>query len=500
MSSYLNEDSIGRFTLDGRSYRGLLSLSVTHITLTIYLEPGKPRPYTTLDLASSISGVLLDTTQVTLLNTVTTGRSPLRGLRNSSPYNWAVSVTFEASYVLFSSRPIIADQPVFTGLNFSLPYMNDLFDFTSFDQVIHVDEHSVRNLLQEDFRRVGFGDLSHHVFGDKPKVLIYTGADTLCEIELDLGFLSIKNNVTSSPPSNKGFTLENYVSCHLEFKETLIFKDVTGYLETLKQLLELILGERQQLAAFEIAVKDINGHSDFFEVHQRMALKEESDRFIYASDRLVHVEVELDEFKTLINNWFSRQELWKFSRRDFFSFFGKGDYSSDSLIKLSNMFDLIPRNAYAGVKVALTDDVLEAKNACRKIFRDLPDSPEKTSMLNALGRLGNKNLKHKIKDRYQIIEDAGLVELESIGDVIDHSVDARNFFVHGGNHNFDYFERYEEFCFLIDTLEFIYVASELIEAGWTFKNWNFNELNFHFLSKYISSYYWNLERLENLNK
>ena len=490
---------MGQFTLAGQPYRGVLSLSVTHITLTVYLEPDKPKPMSTLDMIDSISGVLLDTTQVTLLGLAVTGRTPLRGLRGSSPYNWAFSVTIEASYVLFSSETVAITQPIFTALKFSLPSMNALFDFTSFDQVLHADARLVRNLLQEDCRRVFFNDLSHHVFGRDPKLFVYTGADILCEIEIALGILSIRNNVTSTLPSNRGFKLENTVSCHLEFNEFLSFTEVTRHLETLKQLLELILGERQQLADFEIEAKSARRASNTFEVHQRMAQKKEFDNFIYATDRLIHVEVELDEFRTLVNNWFSRQELWKFSRKDFFSFFGTNDYSSENLIKLSNMFDLIPRSAYTDMKIALSDDLIEAKNACKKIFKDLPHSLERESMLNALGRLGNKTLKHKIKDRYKIIEDSGLVELKGIGDVIDQSVDARNFFVHGGNHNFDYIEKHEEFCFLIDTLEFIYVSSELIESGWTFSNWELNTLNLHFLGRYISSYYWNLERLENVN-
>ena len=121
-------------------------------------------------------------------------------------------------------------------------------------------------------------------------------------------------------------------------------------------------------------------------------------------------------------------------------------------------------------------------------------------MLLNLKRLGEKTLKHKIIDRYEIIKSSGFVDLKYMNDVITNSVDCRNYFVHGNYRKFDYIENFTEFCFLIDTLLFIYGISEMLEAGWTFKNWKPDELNQHFFSRYIVNYDLNLERLKEVSK
>ena len=122
-----------------------------------------------------------------------------------------------------------------------------------------------------------------------------------------------------------------------------------------------------------------------------------------------------------------------------------------------------------------------SKKLCRDAFHPLEDSPERSSVLLNLKRLGEKTLKHKIIDRYEIIKSSGFVDLKYMNDVITNSVDCRNYFVHGNYRKFDYIENFTEFCFLIDTLLFIYGISEMLEAGWTFKNWKPDELNQHFL-------------------
>jgi hypothetical protein len=119
-------------------------------------------------------------------------------------------------------------------------------------------------------------------------------------------------------------------------------------------------------------------------------------------------------------------------------------------------------------------------------------------MLGALGRLGGKSLKEKIKIRAAIIESSISTDLIDIHKVISHSVDCRNYFVHGGNRKFDYYDNFDSVCFFINTLEFIYGVSELIDSGWNFENWISTAPMNHPFFWYIDNYNFNLKELRPL--
>jgi hypothetical protein len=52
------------------------------------------------------------------------------------------------------------------------------------------------------------------------------------------------------------------------------------------------------------------------------------------------------------------------------------------------------------------------------------------------------------------------------------AVKCRNFFVHGSSSDIDYQKVEHLMPFLTDTLEFIFVASDFIDAGWDAQRWN----------------------------
>ena len=55
--------------------------------------------------------------------------------------------------------------------------------------------------------------------------------------------------------------------------------------------------------------------------------------------------------------------------------------------------------------------------------------------------------------------------------VTDEAVSCRNYYVHGGEPGFEYDKHREVTNFFTDTLEFVFAASDLIEAGWDAKAW-----------------------------
>jgi hypothetical protein len=55
--------------------------------------------------------------------------------------------------------------------------------------------------------------------------------------------------------------------------------------------------------------------------------------------------------------------------------------------------------------------------------------------------------------------------------VCDQAVNCRNFYVHGTEPVFDYEAHSEARSFFTETLEWVFAASELIEAGWKIDVW-----------------------------
>ena len=110
--------------------------------------------------------------------------------------------------------------------------------------------------------------------------------------------------------------------------------------------------------------------------------------------------------------------------------------------------------------------ILVAKQRCQKIFNSLPDSYERGSVLNALGRVGKASLKHKTRHRAGYVVSAIGVRLPDLVSVLDVAIDCRNHYVHGSESKIDYSENLNMVTFFTNTLEFVFAASELTEAGW----------------------------------
>lgn len=499
MDKYVSQSTVGQFTIDDDVYFGSLRIDdskTPKVLLTLYSD-GPSIPYRSYP--EQLSGILYDLTAVTLMDSIFIGSSFQTKGDFDGGHAFSGQLTFDIGHVLFSDSSVDASQSVFSFLDFSITNSNDLFHFKSFTEISHFNEQTIRGLIQEDLdisnSRHGFSsDISKYSFGDSPLVLAYTGARMLSELTIGDAKLVIKNNLNYTLPSNNGFKFENNISCYLEFKNPKNYWEIVAEVASIKQLFELILGHKQSLSSYVLEVTTPREDSNFFKAFRAVDHPKISNNSIHPATRLVHVESEEEEFSTLINNWVSSGEEWKFSRDYYFSIFTEREYNFDNLVKLSNMFDLIPDSAYG--KETVKDDVLEAAKSCRAIFKDLPFSLESESILLALKRIGQKTLKHKIRDRYEVIKKSGFVELDDIELVINQSVDCRNFFVHGGNRKFDYFEEFDEFCFFIDTLIFIYGVSEMIQNGWTFNKWKPGALNNHPFSDYLRNYNESLQGLK----
>lgn len=134
------------------------------------------------------------------------------------------------------------------------------------------------------------------------------------------------------------------------------------------------------------------------------------------------------------------------------------------------MFDLLPEQGSTAPR-ALAPEFYAAKHACIALLRELPDGPDRNSALSALGRIGKPFLLTKVLQRIDVLEPSLGSHLPDIRWVAAIAVKCRNAFVHGRSKDFD-IDAAERFVpFLTDALEFVFGASDFVEAGWDCGPW-----------------------------
>jgi ApeA N-terminal domain 1 len=179
-----------------------------------------------------------------------------------------------------------------------------------------------------------------------------------------------------------------------------------------------------------------------------------------------------DDFCRVLASWLDRDDFWRDARGRFSNCFAKeNSYDVDRLIGAANMFDILPSSAVP-LDVPLSKELEEAGKTSRKAFRALPRNPERDSVLGALGRVGKPNLKHKVRHRAEHILKAVGNRFPELPTVTDEAVNCRNFYVHGGEASFDYSAHFDAVTFFTQTLEFVFAAADLVEAGWDVKAWS----------------------------
>jgi hypothetical protein len=114
----------------------------------------------------------------------------------------------------------------------------------------------------------------------------------------------------------------------------------------------------------------------------------------------------------------------------------------------------------------LSEELAAAKKQCKAVFVALPESDERESLLNALGRLGRASLKQKVRYRAKKILSVVGERFPKLDWVCDRAVECRNHFVHGSALKFELERPSTNLGFLTDTLEFVFTASEFVEASW----------------------------------
>ncbi len=425
--------------------------------------------FTTGDLPNGcILGALHDLTKVSLHGCITT-EGPGRGGNGTEEYHF--SKVFP-HFVLFGCQHLKPGSAEVTHVSFSVSDGYVIFnDFAAFGQV-------TRN-LQEHMELVAKAELEHGQrlsVGDHPLLFYFSGKYEIFSAKTAVGTVSATHAPSYSSPGPRGIKVENKIRVNIEFDAPI---DVDGAIRKVLMLLrflEIVAGRKQRVEQLTILTAAEGGGHCPLDVYWSMnspgAQSSDSSRGPNSYDLPIQAAREPAAFSAILTRWVDRDAELLASRARFSTAFGhQRSYNVDRLVGAANMFDILPPSLVPS-DVQLTPDMEDARAKARILFKELPISPERDSVLGVLGRLGQASLKQKVRSRAAVVTQRAGAKFPELELVVDEAVNCRNHFVHGSGTKMDYEENFDQVTFFTDTLEFVFAASDLIECGWNATLWS----------------------------
>ncbi|WP_431064745.1 HEPN domain-containing protein [Methylotuvimicrobium sp.] len=488
-AEYEGFNKSGNFTLSyGQNLPGELRLKGTATNLELYSNSALP-----FDTFASpdIFGFFHDRSRVSLINCITMSHGS--GTRAGEQFHYA---TIFPHFVIFGDQHISSSDRKIRQLRFIVDDAPTLFyDFGTFGSVINAHPHMERIIKEKKEGRMV--DL-----GETPHLFYFTGKHEIFVADTVLGTISATHGISYSSPGPEGIHVDNAIRLNLVFDSDRTIDEAITSVNVILRFLEVIAGRPQNISKLEFLPMCAEEHPTVLDVYWSIPpsrdIEDESHK-PHPASLPIQASKKPDEFASVLAKWLDRHEEWLDARVRFSAAFSyQHKYEIDRIVGAANMFDIMPSSAYSET-VSLSPDFEEARKNARIAFRGLPQSPERDSVLGALGRIGKATLKRKIRSRAQLISDSFEDKFPELELVVDHAVDCRNYYVHGTTKKFDYNEHFNQVIFFTDTLEFIFAASDLIDSGWDITAWiNGPKLYSHPFGKYYGEYAEQLVALKKL--
>lgn len=479
----------GTFTLaSGKDIYGELTLSGPNTCL--YLHDKNP-----IDIGSiaeeCVKGVLHDLSKVSLIqcNTLDHGHH----FRENKRYYYSNAFPH---FVVYGERHINPIEKKITALHFVVDDASTIFyDFDAFGSVIDsrpfIEDIARANSLEREI-----------MTGPEPQILYFTGKREIFSIDTVLGRISASHNPSHTIGGPEGACIKNTIFLTIDYKETIAFHDAITHTTTLLTYLEILAGRPQNLLNINLSIESDAEWPVILDVYWSMPpTRNQSyeEQPPHPADVLLDAVRQPDLFSQILEKWLARHNIWKDARQRLSnSFSNQQRYNIDRLIGSANMFDILPSSALSPT-VKISEEVELARKKCQVIFKSLSQSPERDSVLSALGRLGKNSLKQKIRHRAQFIVDYVGEDFPELLTVTDEAVNCRNHYVHGSETKLDYSDNFDIVIFFTDTFEFIFAISDLIESGWDVKTWSSTGSTMsHPFGRYRVNYAKNLQYFKSL--
>lgn len=416
-------------------------------------------------VSQDIAGTLHDRTKVSLIDCITMA-GPGSGTRGEEHYYFS---SIFPHFALFGDEHITSTDRKIVEVSFAVDDAPTVFyDFDAFGSVIDARPHMERIAdAKENGRTIEIGE--------HPLIFYFTGKYDIFSVDTVLGNISATHGISYTFPGPAGIQVQNTIRLNITFPgEQTVEEAIAAVMDTLR-FLEVIAGRPQNIVdlVFRLATStDERPRTlDAYWCLLPRRDKDDESRKPHPADLPLQAGIAPVKFATVMARWLERHDEWRIARARYATAAAhQNRYGTDRLVGAANMFDIMPASAFPAV-VELSPTLDGARDAARESFRALPSSPERESILNALGRIGKPTLKRKIRSRVKLIMDTVGAKFPDLDLVTDQAVDCRNFYVHGTPGKFSYGAHADQPSFFTDTLEFVFGASDLIEAGWDIADW-----------------------------
>ncbi len=455
-------------------------------------------------------GVLTDGTKASLLGCISAGRINHRWDENAR-----YEVKLFPHYILAGEAFISSQDAVVRALHYTFENIHCLVhNFGTFGS-IHPERDELLELLKANHERSARiaekrgrtkAPFAPEV-GEHPLLLYYADRWEIAKCLAQIGTVTLTNRASHSMGSSKGVGIDNEIVVSLEFAAPRTVEDAINALWTLHSFFELCLGRRQRYlkidAELTTAKPEKDGHPPpLFELiwsYCNDQVSGETQPTSYG-DVLLDIGKQKAEFAKVLSGWLDSAHCMVEARGRFGSAFYTESYGIDRIVGAANMFDLLPES-HVPKRVSLDQSTKDAVGDCRRLFKALPESFARQSVLSALGRVGTASLRDKACHRANILMAAYPQKFSELHLPCSQAVLCRNHFVHGSEAAFDYREEINALAFLTETLEFVFAASDLIELGWDFDSWRSKGSSLtHAFGSYVVNYEQNLQRLKTILK
>ncbi|PTB18264.1 hypothetical protein C9I57_24100 [Trinickia symbiotica] len=342
------------------------------------------------------------------------------------------------------------------------------YDFDAFSHVI--DAKPIIDSVLQERRRI-----RPVQSGESPQVLYFTGKDRIIEVSTVIGKVSVHHRPSSNMGGPSGVFIKNRIVVSIEPETAVTFGEAIERMYELVGFVSMAAGRTQEIDHIYVntaeALDGIPQSLAIFSSYGWKARDKDEQREPSPGDVPLDPIGYPGEFDAVLSDWLGRHSGWRIARARYLDCLQKAnEYGPERIVAAANMFDILPTDAVP-LATALTDDLVAARDACKAMFRKLPVSIDRNSALDALGRLGKPSLPKKVAHRTSIVDSKLGRCFPDLQFVASVAVKCRNFFVHGSSADINYQKVEHLLPFLTDSLEFIFAASDFIEAGWDARRW-----------------------------
>lgn len=459
----------GKFTIgDSSELIGELHLDFDKTQIILYSD----KTFKHLEI-SEIHGILHDGTKVSLIDCITTSRGEKNILIDdtvSSRRNGNYYLEVFPHYVFFGNQHIKSNDKLIYEVSFVIDDAHAIFyDFDAYGSVLSSTE-DIKYIIKKEEERLNRGI----EVGENPKLFYYTGKYEIFSVETEIGVISATHNPTIKFPGVHGINVVDNTRLNMTFSIQYSIKESIDSMYDLLRFIEIISGRKQNISSLTFNMAKEKEKPAFLSLYWCMLKKRDVDNESEAphpADIPIQAAFDPESFGLVLKNWIENNCDRRAARMRYSNLISKGRrYDVDRLIGAANMFDILPESAY-DKKINISQGI---KDACQKaiiLFKDLDPSPERDSVLSVLGRIGKATLKRKVRSRVKYISEFTGDHFIELDLVSDEAINCRNYYVHGSKSKIDYSENTELVVFFTDALEFIFAASDLIEAGWDMAKW-----------------------------